>query len=191
MVEFALVLPMLCTLLLGAFDVGHSLYMQSLLQGTVQKASRDSSLETANAATQAVIDARVKAQVLVLHNGADVTFSRRYYRTFSKAAAATREEFTDSANGPWRDNICNNSESFTDANNNGVWDADGGDSGQGGARDKVVYTVTVSYPRMFPIDKFVGGSGTTKLVASTVLANQPFGDQASYGTPTVRQCPAA
>ncbi|MGE4411843.1 MAG: TadE/TadG family type IV pilus assembly protein, partial [Sphingobium sp.] len=46
LIEFAFVAPVLCILLLGAFDVGHTLYMTSVLQGVVQKAARDSGLET-------------------------------------------------------------------------------------------------------------------------------------------------
>lgn len=190
-VEFALILPVLCTLLLGALDYAHGLYMQSVLQGTIQKAARDSSLETATTTVQDAIDTRVRNQLHLLHNGATVTFARRYYRTFSTAAAALRESFVDSASGPYKDNICNNGESYTDANNNNVWDSDGGDSGQGGARDIVVYTVRVTYPDLLPIDRFVGGNGTTSFTASTVLSNQPFGDQASYTAPTARNCPAS
>jgi Flp pilus assembly protein TadG len=185
--EFALVIPIVCTMLLGAFDYGHTLYMQAVLQGEVQKAARDSSLETGTS-NEAAINDRVQKQVQILFNHANVTTTRRFYKTFSQAAAAKQEEFTDSAAGPFHDGVCDNGESYTDTNNNGVWDQDGGDRGQGGAKDIVVYTVTVNYPRMFPIDKFIGGSGTTTVSATTVLANQPFGDQTSYGTPTVRQC---
>jgi hypothetical protein len=41
---------------------------------------------------------------------------------------------------------------------------------------------------MFPLDKLIGGKGTTILTASTVLSNQPFGNQGNYGAPTVRNC---
>lgn len=187
--EFGLILPVLCIMLLGAFDFGHSLYMQSLLQGAVQKAARDSSLESgAETSVQATIDDQVKEQLLKLHKSATVSFDRRFYRTFSEAAAAQAESFTDSTTAPFNDGICNNNEPYVDENNNNVWDQDGGDVGQGGARDNVVYTVTISYPRVFPIDQFIGGSGTTTLSATTVLSNQPYGNQASYGAPTVRQC---
>ncbi len=48
--------------------------------------------------------------------------------------------------------------------------------------------MTISYPRMFPIDKLIGGNGRTNLTATTVLANQPYGTQASYGAPAVGHC---
>lgn len=183
--EFGLVAPVLSMLLIGSFDLAHTLYMQSVLQGALQKAARDSSLETgASSGTQTTIDTRVTNQVKQLMNGATVNFTRRYYKTFSKAAAAQAESFTDTnTNGQ-----CDGGEPYVDVNNNNNWDRDGGDAGQGGARDNVVYTVDVSYPRMFPLDKMIGGSGTTRISATTVLSNQPYGNQAQYASPTVRNC---
>ena len=45
-VEFAVISPVMFTLLFGGFDFGHTLYMQSVLQGAINKAARDSALET-------------------------------------------------------------------------------------------------------------------------------------------------
>ncbi len=186
-VEFAIVAPVMIMFLLGAFDMAHTLYMQGVLQGVVQKAARDSSLEDATDTTsQSTLDTRVRQQVKLLDSDANVTFSRRFYRTFSDAAAARAETWTVDSN---HDGVCDNGEPFTDTNNNGVRDLDGGDAGQGGAYDRTIYKVTVSYPRLFPIDRFIGGSANTKLVASTILQNQPYGDQGSYAAPTTGHCP--
>lgn len=186
--EFGLIAPSLIIMLMGAFDVGHTLYMQSVLQGAVQKAARDGTLQQSAGSDDAAryaIDTIVRHQVKTLQNQASVTITRRFYRTFSDAAAATAETFTDTDH----DGICNHGEPFVDRNNNGVRDTDGADSvDHAGARDNVVYSVSMSYPRMFPIDKLIGGSGTTKLTATTVLANQPYGNQASYGAATVGHC---
>jgi hypothetical protein len=176
-------------MILGALDIGHTLYMQGTLQGTVQKAARDGSLESASgstAATRDALDTVVRNQLQTLHRAATVTFDRRFYRSFSEAALARAETFTDTN----ADTRCNNGEAFEDRNNNGVRDLDGADSvNNAGARDNVVYTVTISYPRLFPLDRMVGGSGTVRLSAATVLSNQPYGDQGSYGSPTVGHCP--
>jgi hypothetical protein len=191
--EFALITPALFTLIFGALEIGHTLYMQGVLQGVVQKAGRDSSLEdgAGNAtAQQAIIDNRVESQLQNLNKIAQVSFNRRFYRSFSLAAAAQAEPFTDTNGNGKCDGPDGGTpgESFVDNNNNGVWDKDGGDAGQGSGKDIVVYTVSISYPRLFPLDKLVGGSGTTNLSAKTVLTNQPYKNQGSYGTPTVRQC---
>lgn len=189
-VEFAIIAPVMGMLLLGAFDFAHSLYVRAVLQGIVQKTARDSTLEDSTEAdAQTALDAKVKSQALALANNATITITRRYYRTFSQASAAKAEAFTDSTSGIYKNGKCDNGEPYQDDNNNNVWDKDGGNAGQGGAKDATLYTVEMSYPRFFPIYNFIGGSKTTKITAATVLKNQPYGDQGSYAAPTVRNCP--
>ena len=50
-------------------------------------------------------------------------------------------------------------------------------SGQGGARDAVLYSVTVTYPRPFAMASLAGFSNTVTMKSATVLRNQPFGLQ--------------
>jgi len=184
-IEFAIVAPVMCLLLVGAFDVSHTLYARGVLQGIVQKTARDSTLETADVAKQEMLDERVRKQAKALANNATIEIKRRYYRTFSDVAAARAEAWTDT-NG---NGTCDASEPYQDENRNSSWDKDGGNGGQGGAKDAVLYTVTMTYPRMMPLPKFLGvGGTTTKLVATTVLKNQPYGDQGSYAAPIVRNC---
>ncbi|MES2755480.1 MAG: TadE/TadG family type IV pilus assembly protein [Pseudomonadota bacterium] len=185
-IEFAIVAPVMCLLLMGGFDTAHSLYMRSALQGIVQKVGRDSSIEGyGQTGSQTNADAKVRNGVKAIANNATITITRRFYRTFSKAAAAQAEVWTDTnSNGN-----CDNGEPYQDANRNSSWDRDGGDAGQGGAKDATVYTVTATYPRVWPLWKYVGGSSTTKIVATTVLRNQPYADQATYGSTVVRNCP--
>ncbi|MFZ3482513.1 TadE/TadG family type IV pilus assembly protein [Sphingomonas sp. 3-13AW] len=184
-VEFAIVAPVLAMLLMGAFDVAHTLYVDAALQGIVQKTARDSALEGGtSAATAAALDKRVVDQVRPLASNADVTITRRFYRNYAAASARKAETFTDTnSNG-----TCDAGEPYEDTNLNGTWDADGGDAGQGGAKDATIYTATVTYPRMFPLWRMVGGSGTARVSATTVLRNQPYGDQGSYGAFKVRNC---
>ncbi|MBC9031604.1 pilus assembly protein [Sphingomonas sp. JC676] len=186
LVEFAVVAPVMGLLLLGAFDVGHTLYMRSVLQGVVQKTARDSTLQDGGTPQeQQMLDDRVRAQTSAIANNAEINITRRFYRTFSEASEAKAEAWSDT-NGDGR---CDDGEPYEDANQNQVWDADGGNQGQGGAKDAVLYTVTVKYPRMFPLYNLIDGEHTTTISAETVLKNQPFGDQGSYGAPTVRNCP--
>ncbi len=187
-VEFAFVAPVLLLLLLGGFDTAHTLYMRGVLQGAVQKSARDSALESGlSSENQTAIDDRVRASVLALANNADITIKRRFYRTFSQAAAAKAEPFPG-GNDTNRNGICDNNEIFEDLNRNGFRDLDGGDGGQGAAVDRTVYTVTATYPRMFPVMKMIGGSATTVVTATTVLENQPYANQASYSGSTVGHC---
>lgn len=68
-------------------------------------------------------------------------------------------------------------ERYFDVNENGKWDADRGKDGIGGARDAVLYTAVVTYPRMFPMYGLIGLPQDVTLKASTVLRNQPFDEQ--------------
>lgn len=184
-IEFAMIAPVMTLILLGGSDIAHTLYMSSAVQGVVQKTARDATLEGGStAATQTKLDSRVKLQIKALANNADIKITRRYYRTFSEAAAAKAEIWTDTN----KNKICDEGEPYEDANLNNIWDADGGNAGQGGAKDAVVYTVEVSYPRFFPLYSLFGSSNTTTVKGVTVLRNQPFGDQESYGAMKVRNC---
>lgn len=185
LVEFGFVAPVLCLLLIGGLDVGHTLYLRSALEGVVQKAARDSSLED-GVANGPALDTRVRNRVLRLNNKANVAIRRDAFTSYGQAERVA-EQFTDS--GTPGDGICNNSEPFVDENNNGVWDASLGRSGQGGAKDAVIYRVTVTYPAMLPLWRFIHGSNNMTVVATTVLRNQPFGDQTRQ-TPVARTCPA-
>ena len=185
-VEFGITASAFLVLLMGGFDVGHTLYMQTVLQGTVQKAARDLTLSSGSeAAQQLAVDTRVRDSVRRLNASLgddDINISRDFYANFTTAQAAQPED----AN---QDGVCSAGEVWLDRNFNNVYDSKGGSSGQGGAKDVVVYSVTVSYPRLFPVARLIGMSETVKLNATTVLANQPYGDQANRsGTLTPRNC---
>lgn len=187
-VEFAIVAPVMGLLLLGAFDVAHTLYMRAALQGVVQKVARDATLESGLAsATQTALDDKVRNQIRLLANNGTVTITRQWYRNYEQAAVSQFEPWTDT-NG---NGTCDGpqgltpGEPFEDSNGNGIWNATGGNLSQGGASDAVLYTATVTYPRFFPLNNFIGGSSTTTVKAQTILRNQPYGDQ---GVPAVRNC---
>jgi len=173
LVEFALIAPILSFTLLGVFEMGYNFYVQSQLQGTVQKSARVSTIENASS-SESTIDARVTNAVKKVVPKATLTFVRQSYATFSNVAQP--EDFKDVND----DGICNNSEQFEDANGNGVWDQDRGKTGFGGARDVVLYTVNISYPRAFGMSTLLGFGDTVDYQATTVLRNQPFDKQTVY-----------
>jgi Flp pilus assembly protein TadG len=184
-VEFAMIAPVMALTLLGTYDMGHTLYMEGALQGIVQKTARDATLEGGSTvAMQTKFDERVKKQVMAISNNGDLKITRRFYRTFSDAAAAKAEIWSDTN----KNEVCDAGEPYEDANNNNAWDRDGGNAGQGGAKDAVVYTASISYPRTFPLYGLIGASQKVTVKATTILRNQPFGDQESYGPKTVRNC---
>jgi hypothetical protein len=76
-------------------------------------------------------------------------------------------------------------ECFTDENGNGSWDADPGVSGQGSASAVTLYTMTASYPRVFPVAGLLGWSSSTTISASTLLKNQPYATQTTNANVTI------
>lgn len=169
-VEFALVAPTLLIVVMGIFDLGYNIYANTMLQGAIQKAARSSTIEGSSSRTSQ-IDAKVADAVRVIVPQAQIKYSRRAYASFTDISKA--EDFTDSDS----DGICNNGEPFEDANRNGSWDDDRGLDGQGGARDAVLYTVRVSYPRLLPMAELIGLPGNVDTEATTVLRNQPYNVQ--------------
>lgn len=178
LVEFAFVGPVLILMIIGLFDITHTQYTSSVLHGAVQKAGRDLTLESANS-SQANIQARVRAQVeTVMPQGADVDFEELSHFDFADIGEP-EEILGDDAEGVAGHGVCEaaKGERYIDTNDNNRWDADRGKDGIGGARDAVLYTVTVTYPRMFPLFTMIGVPSDVTLEASTVLRNQPFDEQ--------------
>jgi len=169
--EFGLVAPVVILMLMGFFDLGHSMYVRSVLQGAVEKAARDGTLES-GATNSTALDDKVKTQMRpIAGKWATYLSTRKSYSTFTNVAQA--ETFTDTnSNG-----VRNAGECFQDVNGNSTYDTDMGKSGQGGASDVVLYTMTVSYPRMFPLYGLLRWSRNVSISGSTVLRNQPYGVQ--------------
>lgn len=182
-VEFAVVAPAFLVLLMGGFDLGHTLYTQAILNGEVLRAARSASLETGTAvAQQNLIDTRVRDAVLNMNKSATVTITRQFFDNFTGA----RIRFEDVN----QDGICTTGEQWMDLNGSGTFDDMRNSTGQGGAKDAVRYTVTMSYPRLFPVGPLIGLSHDITLSSTTVYANQPYGEQAARtNTTTLQNCP--
>ena len=172
-IEFAMIAPVLLALIMGIFDIGQMAYAKSVLHGAVQEAARSASLESGNTTAA---DARVRTAVLPVLPKATFVSERSSYFDFADVG---RPEGWNDAND---NDTCDNSESFTDENGNGEWDADIGQSGNGGANDVVVYTVTVQYVPVFGIPGTTNRFGSRTLSASAIAKNQPFADQDNYGS---------
>jgi Flp pilus assembly protein TadG len=178
-IEFAIVAPVMLLMLFGFFDLAHTAYARSVLQGAMQMAARNSTLES-GLTSQTAIDQYVTDQVKsVVGSGATFTSTRKSYADFS--SVGTPENYTDTNGNHQYDP----GECFEDVNGNGQWDSDLGKAGQGGADDAVLYTMTVSYKRLFPMATMIGWSANQSISASTVLRNQPYGAQA---TPVYAKC---
>lgn len=166
-VEFALVAPVMIMTMMGLFDLGYNVYTAVLLDGAIQQAARNSTIE-GSAYKTATLDAKVTDMVHAIAPAAHLTFKRTSYASFSDVGKP--EDFTDvNANG-----TCDAGEPFEDANGSGSWDPDQGKAGSGGARDATLYEVSVNYERPFPVTQFLGLPSDYTITARTVLRNQPY-----------------
>jgi Flp pilus assembly protein TadG len=165
-VEFALILPVLCTLLLAALDLGYRAYAASVLQGALHEAAR---MATVGGRTQAQIDARVRTRLSNFAQYATVTITTSSYLNYSGVRTPERITQDTAPIGSYNDGDC-----FEDANNNGSYDLDRGQAGLGNADDIVRYQVTMAFPRIVPLGRLLGWSSTESITADTVLRNQPF-----------------
>ncbi len=187
LVEFAFVGPVLIIMLMGIFDMAHTQYTNALLNGAMQKAGRDMTLENAGS-QQAANDARVRELVRkVVPQGAEIEFERLSHFDFSDIGESEEIiprgppfEATDN------NKTCDPGERYIDDNDNGSFDDNRGKEGNGGARDAVLFTAIVRYDRMFPMYELIGMPDQIEMRASTVLRNQPFDEQDRSTTP--RDC---
>ena len=175
-IEFAIVAPVMALTMMGLGDLLHQSYAQSVLDGAVQKAGRDSAIQGgAEKTTQ--LDDKVMTMVRRVANDATYTSTRRNETTFTRVGP---EAFTDAA--PYN-GVRDPGECFDDVNKNGVWDSNPGKTGQGGASDVTIYRVEVTYRRPFPVWSFLGKPSTQTIAAQTILKNQPYASQAAASTP--------
>ena len=167
LVEFAMILPALCVLLLGIFELGYRSYAASIVQGALHEAGR---MATVGGVSMTAIDTHVKQRLSNFATTGTVTTQTTSYYDFAGVAMPEKITQDTAPLGSYNAGDC-----YEDANNNSQYDTDRGRSGMGGADDIVRYQVSITYPRLVPIWKFLGTWGTTDTVTSnTVLRNQPY-----------------
>lgn len=176
-IEFAIVAPVLCLLMMGIFDIGQMAYGRAILSGAVEKAARSSAMETANTAAA---DQMVQDAIKPILPGATFNSTRGAYVDYGDVGRA--ELFTDS-NG---NGTCDPGENYVDENRSGHWESDVGIAGNGGANDVVLYTVTVTYKPVFRVNLLGNTTETRTMKAYGLRKNQPFATQRAYGSSTGR-----
>jgi Flp pilus assembly protein TadG len=166
-VEFAFVLPVLCVLLLGIFDLGYKSYASSVMQGALHDAAR---MATVGNVTMNQIDARVRERLGTFAGPqATITTATESTYDFQSVRRAERLIIDTAPVGSY-----NNGDCWEEVTGNTQHDANRGRGGQGAADDIVRYEVTMTYPRIVPIHRFLGWSANETITASTVLRNQPY-----------------
>ena len=169
--EFGLIAPVFFTLLFGMYDITHMVYARSVLVGAVEQAARTSALESGDIDEA---DALVLASLNPVVPGVKLASKRESYFDFNDINRP--EQFNDlNDNG-----TCDDGEQYIDENRSGDWNANIGVSGNGGANDVVIYTVTATYEPLFKIPFVPATWNQRSMTSSTVKKNQPFGNQTGY-----------
>lgn len=176
--EFALIIPVICSLLAAGFELGYRVYLGAIVQGALLEASRRA---TIGDRTAAQIDQIIKDRVAMLSNAMNVKrIKKENFYNFTNVGKPEKITFDKNNN-----NVYDAADDcYEDANNNGVYDVNM-NTGLGTADDIVRYTVEVEYPNVMPVNALMGWGTKQYITASTVLRNQPF---TSRAMPTVR-CP--
>jgi Flp pilus assembly protein TadG len=188
-VEFALASTILILPIMAMNGLAYRQYDIVQLQGALQEAARDGTLESGGAVgADATLDAIVRDNVKRINTAlpdSAFTFTRRNFTNFT---AAGKLEPSTGPGGRCAPPSGGTTYTYVDTNNGNSWD-DGAIAGQGGAQDVVLYTVTVDIPSTFPVPGIPGLSGTQRLSASTVLRNQPYNNQTARVAGPTRNCP--
>jgi Flp pilus assembly protein TadG len=165
-VEFALIMPLFLLVLVGSLDLGQMVYAKAVLDGVVEKAARDSTLETGDTS---LADGIVRETIAPILPDSRVTATRKSY--FDYANSNRGEELITDANG---DGNASQGDKFIDLNNNDRRDKDLGVDGNGGSNDVIVYTVNVEYEPIFAMPLVPLDWSTRNISATAVKRNQPF-----------------
>lgn len=165
-VEFALILPVMCAMLIGMVDLGYRSYVSSIVQGALHEAAR---MGTVGGVSTDTITAHVRSRLQRFSRNATVTVTTRNYAEFT--GVRTPETITqDTAPlGQYNAGDC-----YQDFNGNQQFDLDRGRTGMGNAEDVVYFEVRMVYPRIVPVGEFFGWSNNVTINQNTVLRNQPY-----------------
>jgi hypothetical protein len=182
-VEFALIAPVMCLMMMGLGDLLYQMYAKELLEGSIQKAARDSAIQGGAQQTAEIdndvleimsaIMPRPTASCAASPAAGTFCSTRKSYEVFS---AAGPEPFNDDNNNGQR----NSTECYQDLNKNGSWDVSPGPgtAGQGGANDVTLYTIKITYARIFPVPQLFGWNANNTVAAQALLKNQPYATRA-------------
>ncbi|MET0374345.1 MAG: TadE/TadG family type IV pilus assembly protein [Rhizorhabdus sp.] len=170
-VEFAIILPAMLTLICGTLEMGHMIFARQVLEGAVVEAARQAtaSLETDESRRRQIMIASITRSMAAFATapGQTIDIRTKVYADFSSAYPET---FTDT-NGNGRYDA---SEPYVDRNRNGQWDDTTAKTGTlGGPGDVVSYTVYFPKRLLFGfVGRFLGRTASLPLNATTVVRNE-------------------
>lgn len=171
-VEFAIILPGMLTLICGSIEVGHMVFARVVLEGAVTEAARKAtaSMETDEATRTTIMRNSILTSMsdFPTATGQSVTITTKVYHDFN---SVTPETYTDTnANGRY-----DLGEPYVDRNKNGVWNDAAPIAGStlGGPGDVVSYTVQFPKRVLFGfLGIAIARNGAIPMSATTVVRNE-------------------
>jgi Flp pilus assembly protein TadG len=171
--EFALVLPPLCLILVGMFEVSMLMFTQASMEGALREAARFGMtgsvedpedreaqiMDIIDKHTYGVVDMSTANITFEVYDGfGDVDDGEPYVDTNANGNYDVGEPFTNQPGCPSTN-----------------WDADCGQAGVGSSAEVVQYTVSYDWEVMTPfMAQFMGDEGKIKMKASVVIRNEPW-----------------
>jgi TadE-like protein len=168
-VEFALVLVPLLTLITASWEMGRQVYVSSVVQGVVVQAARKSAMENA---TTSAVTTFVRAQLAEFAEPSAITLTMTNFRKFTgvnKAEVIDNDSTTTGTIG-----VLDIGECYIDSNNNNTRDMLQGDSGIGSADDAMRVSISVQAKRLTPIGEWIGFGETYNIERTTFVQIEPF-----------------
>ncbi|RED53450.1 TadE/TadG family type IV pilus assembly protein [Aestuariispira insulae] len=169
--EFAIISPLLILMIIGIFELGTIMLVNSLMEGAMRESSRYGITGRADSgiSRESYIRQIVDEQTLGFVDMDKAKFETLVYSDFGSIGDG--EPYID-GNGNGAYDV---GETFTDENSNGAWDADVGEDSAGAADDVVLYRISYNWPIMTPlIGALIGTDGHFPMEASIAVRNEPW-----------------
>lgn len=171
-IEMAVALPVLMLLIMVMVESFTLVWVNAAMESALREAARFGLTGWAPAGTdrRAAIMDILRRRTLGLIDDTTATVEMRVFGDFDQIGVPEPHDDTVVVNGRY-----DSGEDFRDINGNGRWDDGSGDEGAGGPGQVVVYTIAYRSPFLTPLQRWIGGPGTTLLRASAVVRNEPWG----------------
>lgn len=171
-VEFAFAAPILFSLLIGAFEIGHLMFANAILEGAVREAARRgvTGFAPCGLTREEYIAAVVQSQMIGFNDPDKRTVTYRVYENFNDVGRA--EELTVDNGTP---GVYDPGDEFVDENGNLEWDSDIGVAGLGSAGSVVVYDIAYNVDLLTSFfAKATGIPSSIQLSARAAVRNEPI-----------------
>lgn len=187
--EFALILPLILTMVMGIIEVSMILFVSALLEGGLRDASRfgiTGSVPAGSTREQVIVDI-VNDRSLGLFSLTTSDVRMRSYDSFEDVGQPEPLVLDANSNGQ-----CDAGDTYSDVNDNSTWDADMAKTGAGESSSIVVYDVVVDWSLLTGfMAPLIGEDGKMPVTASITVRNEPYTSAAPGAvtpSPTVRTC---